>query len=751
MKNDKDTRMTKGMTAFYLLLTLVGGIAIIVSIVNIQWVHGDEWRARGSKREAGLRTDPARRGIIYSSDGKILATTVTECDFYLDLLDTIEMEKGKQKLNSKGVPVESGIPDSCFYQYLDTVCQMLSDVSSTHDAAYYRNRIATERAKDKPRRCFLVERRIPYSTWLSISRLPGWRVGVVKQVDGQSVVRQVRAHIYGNMAENTIGFQNALNKGTYTGLEGAYDSILRGQDGIFNCRRLTKGIWLPDEPRERKEVPQRTDNDRVDTIVVQNKVDGLSIVSTIDTRYQDIAESSLRKALHQYNGTSGCAILMEVETGYVLACANLAWDTVSHEFMEVRDRNVAVSDRYQPGSTFKSVVLTAMLNDPAITIDTGMLFRVGSKNYSGGRKDGQVDDDHRVKDKEGRVRDSLNVREIIEQSSNVGMVELGWKYYRMARRSDTLRRLMLEVFPYEKLNPDVVAGQNDSYIFKDMLPVSNFTRLCYGYSTAINPLQLATFYNALAGGGRMVKPLFCRAIIDSKGRRREINPVVINNRAFDSQKAKMLRDMLTGVVNNGGTGHHLKSETYLLAGKTGTAKSHGAYDASFAGFFPADNPKYTCIALVEHSYAYGWQAGQVVKSIADCVVAIDKDLGESVNARLQADSNKAMQKPVVEKGNQQALSEVYGLIGQQYVTSDPGSEWVYYRAANDTLPGGYVPYEPVEGRVPNCYGMTAKDAVALLRSMGFRARVSGYGKVTSQQPKGGSAAKNGATVVLNLK
>ncbi len=749
--------MTKGMTAFYLLLTLVGGIAIIVSMIKIQWVDGDDWRARGLKREAGLRTDPARRGVIYSSDGKILATTVTECDLYLDLLDTIVMEKGKPKKNSKGEPIESGIPDSCFNRYIDTVCLLLNEAAPLYSAAYYRELITAERSKAKPNRCFCVLRSkkgnpisIPYSTWLTIKRLPGWGIGVVKQVDGRSVIRQVRAHIYGNMAENTIGFVNSSAAGTYTGLEGAYDSILRGQDGIFNCRRLTKGIWLPDEPRERKEVPQRTDNDRVDTIVVQNKVDGQDIVATIDTRYQDIAESALRKALLQYNGTGGCAILMEVETGYVLACANLELDTASHRYLELRDRNIAVNDVNHPGSTFKSVVLTAMLNDSGIEIDTAMMFRVGEKNYLGGHKDGWVRDDHRVVGKDGKVRDSLNVREIIEQSSNVGMVEIGWKYYRMKKRSDVLRNMMREVFPYDMPNVDVVASPGKTRI-NDVSSVADFTRLCFGYATQVSPLQIITFYNALAANGRMVKPLFCRATIDDKGRRREVKPIVLNPQAFDPGKAKMLKDMLVGVVNNGGTGKHLKSENYLLAGKTGTAKKSGAYDASFAGFFPADNPKYTCFALIENCHAYGWQAGQVVKSIADCVVAMDKDLDESVSARLQADSTKAEQKPTLEKGNQRGIAQVYSLLGQPYNSADPNSEWVYYRAANDSLPGGYVPYAPAEGKVPNCYGMSAKDAIALLHSMGFKARVSGYGKVASQQPKGGSAAKSGATVVLNLK
>lgn len=754
MKEKKNTQMTKGMMGLYLLLTLVGGVAIVVCMINTQWVHGDEWRARAAKREVGQRTETARRGNIYSSDGKILATTVTVCDFYLDLSNSPLLDrKGNPLMDKKGNPRQKGpIVDSCFDKYLDTVCMILANAVPSHNAQYYRNRIADERAKSRPRQCFLVERRLPYSAWMAIRRLPGWKGGVVRQVDGRSVVRQVRAHIYGNMAENTIGFDNGRERGTYTGLEGAYDSLLRGRDGIYNCRRLTRGIWLPDEPGEHTEVARRTDNDRVDTIILQRKIDGQSIVATIDTRYQDIAESALRRALHQYGGTAGCAILMEVETGYVLACANLEVDTGVHEFREVRDRNVAVSDVYQPGSTFKSVVLTAMMNDPDLKLDTAMRFRVGSKNYAGGREDGQVDDDHDVKDREGRVRDTLNVREIIEQSSNVGMVEMGWHLYRMAYRSDTLRQLMLKIFPYEKLNPDVVAPQSRSYILKDMKPVANFTRLCYGYSTRVTPLQLATFYNALAAGGRMVKPLFCRAVIDNKGNRTEIKPVVMNPHAFDSKKAAVLRSMLTGVVNNGGTGHRLKVDIYQLAGKTGTAKKNGCYDASFAGFFPAQEPRYTCIALIENCHAYGWQAGTVVREIADCVVAMDKDLNDALQKpKMATDSLKMSQTPVSEKGNQEEVARFFKLVKQPYRTQNPDSKWVYYQQATDTTQAIYQPYHPAEGRVPNCYGMTAKDAIALLHQLGYRARVVGYGKVASQTPCRGTTAKSGTLVVLNMK
>lgn len=738
--------MTRGMTAFYLLLTLVGGIAIIVSIVKIQFVHGDEWRARGMKREAGLRTDPARRGNIYSSDGKVLATTVTECDFYLDLLDTVVMENGKPKLNSKGEPMESGIADSNFNRYVDTVSLMLSEAKGEHPASYYRERMVTERSKERPRRCFLVERKVPYSVWQAIGKLPGWRVGVVKQVDGRSVIRQVRAHIYGNMAENTIGFDNARNQGTFTGLEGAYDSILRGQDGIFNCRRLTKGIWLPDEPRERKEVPQRTDLGQVDTVVVQRKVDGLSIVSTIDTRYQDIAESSLRKALRLYGGTAGCAILMEMETGYVLACANLAVDTARHEFLEVRDRNVAVSDVYEPGSTFKTIVLTAMLNDKEITIDTTMKVRAVYKDFGG--KYGEIKDSHRKKD-------SLSVKEVIEESSNVGMCELGWMYYK--NRRNALVDLVKGMFPYDRLHLDVNSPEYDGKVNDVNVSNRDFLNFCYGYSTRVSAMQLITFYNALGAGGRMVKPLFCKAVINGE-KVKEVKPVVLNKQICSKESARLMKELLESVVENG-TGDNIKNNTYGIAGKTGTAvhsyANKSRYNGSFAGFFPSENPRYTCLVVIKDSPAYGRQAALVFKAISDCVVAVDKRLSEgavkSAWPTLEVDSTKMLQQPVLEKGRQKEIVRVYKLLKQHYRSADPQSEWVSYKAATDSLPGGYVAYQPTEGKVPNCYGMSAKDAVALLQSMGYRVKVKGYGKVFSQLPKGSTVAKRGTVVTLNLK
>ena len=725
-ENKKDKRMTRGMTVLYLLLTLGVGVAIVSGIINIQWIHGDEWRSRAEVREKGLRTDPARRGVIYSSDGKILATTVTVCDLYLDLF----------------------IADSNFDLYLDSMCTLLADAMPRHDAAYYRDRITAERNKANPRRCFLVERHVPYSVWLQTSRLPGWRRVVVRQVDGQSVIRQERAHIYGNMAKNTIGFQNQRDADTYTGLEGAYDSVLRGQDGLFRCRRLTKGIWLPDEQHGRREVPQRTDEDRVDTILLQERVDGRNIVATIDTRYQDIAEHSLRGALRRFGGQAGCAILMEMQTGYILACANLAVDTASHDYLEVRDRNVAVSDVYEPGSTFKTVILTAMLNDPDVTIDTAMMLRAGYKNFGG--KYGEIKDDHTLKG-----RDSLNVREVIEQSSNVGMSDLGWRLYE--NRRDTLRHLVERMFPYEKLHPDVKAREYSAYINNLHASSRDFLNFCYGYSTRVSALQLITFYNALGAEGRMVKPLFCKGVMEGN-RLIENKPVVLNPRICSRESARMMRTMLEGVVERG-TGNNIKNNTYGIAGKTGTSVHSYAnrrrYNASFCGFFPSESPRYTCLVVLEDIPFYGRQAAEVFKAISDCVVAVDPRLSDgavrSVWPKLEEDSTKASQRPVAARADQSGMRRIYKLLRQPYPAADTACSWVVYRQPTDSTVGQYMPYYPTEGQVPDCSGMTAKDAILLLQSLGYRARVTGYGKVVAQQPRSGSRAMDGTLVTLTLK
>ncbi len=711
------------------------------------------WREKAEDREIEEQVQPAHRGNIYSSDNKILATTVPVCDLYLDLGRWVKKNsKGHIVTDDKGKVVhESLIHDTLFTKHLDEVCNILHEAVPSKPTTWFRDRILTEYNKEKPSRCYLIQRKVPYSYWNKINRLPGWGRIVVKTVDYRSVIKDERAHTYGNMAGNTIGFRNSIQSETYTGLEGRYNEELKGKDGRYLCRRLTRGVWIPIDKGTQN---LNTDGANLDSTTVCPVEHGKDIISTIDTRYQDIAETALRKALRQHGGESGTAILMEIETGYVLACSNLAIDTHLHDYMEMPNRNIAVSDVYEPGSTFKTVILTAMLNDTTLHLDTAMQFRAGYKKYPGAY--GEIKDDHTLAN-----RDSLSIKEIIEQSSNVGMSELGWTYYQ--KRRNALKEEVERIFPYETLHLDVSASESKSHINNLNNSNRDFLNFCYGYSTRVSPMQLITFYNALAGGGRMVKPLFCRGFMEN-GQVTPIEPIVLKESICSPQTAAIMKDLLTGVVENG-TGNNIKNNTYGIAGKTGTAvhsyKDLRRYNASFAGFFPAENPKYTCLVVVKDIRAYGRQSAVVFKAIADCVMATDKELGnikmEKGNWQLEGGrwvkSDGTAQLPHVTRGNQQELQQIYDQLQLEYVSSDNSRKWVSYSAGVDSLGtrGHYVTYLPKTGIVPDCTGMTVKDAMLLLHQCGYNVRFKGVGKVTKQSPRGGSkAAAKTTTVHLRL-
>lgn len=750
-KENYNNKSSKLLGVLYVVLVIVAGVGIVWKMVDIQWVHGDDWRARAKEREASMRTEPAQRGDIYSSDGKILATTVPVCDLYLDLYNTIQTDKdGKTIYDKNNTPRETGpIVDSNFTKYLDSVCEMLAEAVPTHSADYYRDRINAGRAATPQSRCLMVQRAIPYSVWRDICRVPGWGRGVVKHVDGESVIRQVRAHIYGNMAENVIGFRNSWESRSYTGLEGYYDSILRGRDGVYNCRRLTRGMWLPDPPTDGSRVSSEhyagEDTIVYDTTVVQRKIDGHDIISTIDTRYQDVAESALRKALTTYGGRSGCAVLMEMSTGYVLACSNLAYDTVSHGFREMPDRNIAVSDIYEPGSTFKTVVMATLLADNTIGLDTTMMVQVGTRTVPGSGK--VVHDDHILKG-----RDSLSVKEVLEQSSNVGMSNLAWQYYR--NRRDTLVEMVKKIFPYDVLHVDVAAPEIKSKIPNLNRSNDDLMRFSFGYVTSVNAMQVLTFYNAIGNNGRMVKPLFCRGFVEN-GKIVEVRPVVLREKVFSREVLDKIKSMLLGVTDHGTAWRAMKGVTYGIAGKTGTAYATypnraGDYNASFAGYFPAENPKYSCIVILKRTPVFGGQAATVFRTIADGVVAMDKELNSGA-AIDRSDDTAIVRKPVLRNGNSTTLRNAYRQLDMNRMLPKNAPYWVTYFDGDDSTEAGYRQLVATEGLVPDCTGMTVKDAIELLHSQGLKAKFSGYGKVTSQNPRPNAKCNKGNTVFLTLR
>lgn len=267
-----------------------------------------------------------------------------------------------------------------------------------------------------------------------------------------------------------------------------------------------------------------------------------------------------------------------------------------------------------------------------------------------------------------------------------------------------------------------------------------------GYETQVPPISTLTFYNAIANNGKMVKPLFCREIIEG-GRPRPTKPVVLKEHICSEEVAKQMRELLVGVVEHG-TGDNVYNTVYGIGGKTGTTQGisdKSIKNSSFVGFFPADNPRYTCLVLVERTSIAGRHAAApVFKKIADCVVAFDEELG-SIDLQ---DSGRVM-RPVLAKGKRKQLENAHKLLGLPFTQADSSrfTSWTVY----DDARGVYDDYDVPQGVVPDCKGMTVRDAMALLRAAGLKVRFAGQGKVVSQSPKARTAVGKGATVTLELK
>ena len=737
----------KRMMIVYLMLALGVGSGMIFKLIRTQVTQGDLWRKMAMERENDIQNDPARRGTIYSSDGKILATNTYVCDLYLDLTKTMKRDAKNNVVYDpkRHTPIiENSISDDNFEAGIEQVCTWLAECSKEHDYAYYYDRITSERSKAKPRGCFAVAKKIPHSTWEAICKLKGWNRAVVKYKDGETVIRQERAHeLPDGMAENVIGFKNAAHRKDqppYTGLEGFYDSILRGQDGRFLCRRLTRSVWIQ-ESQPGHLLQETGDSVTINSNQTRARIDGSDIIATIDTRFQDVAQKSLSQRLALDGAESGCAILMEVETGYILACCNLALDSTGR-YREVMDRNIACSDLYEPGSTFKTVVMTAMLSD-TMKIDTSMRVRTGYKKFPTAY--GEIKDDHPI--------DTLSLPGVLRISSNVGMCELGWKYYN--HNHNALKERVMSIFPFEALSLDLRTSERSGRVI-DLKPGRSFLNFCYGYSCNVSAMQLITFYNALAGNGRMVKPLFCKGIVKD-GEMRTIAPIVLKDQICSAEVAKQMREMLIGVVQKG-TGDNIKDTPYGIAGKTGTAvynyKDASRFSASFAGFFPAENPKYTCLVLMRNVRVHGRQAAYVVKDIADCVTSQDKELGYVM---LKQDTNLAKKAtnraPVAMKARRSSIKESYLKIGVKSPSRLPNSEWLVWSTTQDStgVHEKYEAYEVPEGVVPNLKGMTIREAMKLLEAAGLKCKFSGYGRVAEQYPKAHTRAQEGSTVTLRLE
>ena len=582
----------------------------------------------------------------------------------------------------------------------------------------------------------LMEDTLPHRKKQSVPFKPSFCRAIIMDT------RDIRVHPYGNMARHTIGFQ--VNQGdgfTYNGLEGYYDKYLRGQQGQrlerFLARINGKSIWAPVENSDQKRA-----------------VDGLDIVSTIDSRLQDLATNSLYKCVSENQADYGCVILMEVQTGYVRAISSLQYVDSVRGYAEMN--NQACVNSYEPGSTFKTVTNMVLLESGKF--DTAAEVPTGVKNYfedatpqNPNPQPVKIEDSH----SDGSTG-TTSMKHAFEISSNVGTCYPVWENYRNNRKE--FRNKLISVLPMDRLGLDLALQEPQPYMVEDLTSLQDLLSLCYGYVSRFTALQMLTFYNAIANNGKMVKPLFCSEIRQGDDVVKKMEPVVMKEKICSDQTLAILHDFLVGVVENGSARRRLSKTPYGIAGKTGTTQINYTqkdnqpmrYCASFAGFFPADNPQYSCIVVIfnpKQGRNYGGElAAPVFKDLADrvCGTFLNMDL------KIQEEGKPAM--PYIKKGLASDINKAFRNLGIRYLRTDTSSSVMWLDAEQDA--NGRVLYHPYalpEGKVPNCKGMTAKDAVFMLEKMGFSVAIEGRGKVVSQSLRQNQPYKKGDKILLTLR
>ena len=680
-------------------------VSILVRIIILQVFEHGKWSAMSEKYVYKTDAMPSNRGDILAHDGRLLASSVPYYTIYMDTRST-------------------GMSPEIWNSGIDGLSSGLARYLGERSAAGWKSVITSARAKGN--RYFLIKRRVDYETLKRLKELPIFREG---QFKGGLVALSENRRVLPNsdLASRTIGYLNLGSNGTEVGLEGSFDRELAGKNGIVVKQRLTGGDWIA-----------------IYDASSVNPQDGNDILTTIDIDLQDVAASALANQLRRYNAHHGCAVVMEVATGDIRAIANLEQGS-NGRYRETY--NYAIGESTEPGSTFKLPVIMAALEDGKI--DTGDIVDTGTGSIRFYNKI--------IRDTREEGYGKITVREVFEKSSNVGTSKIIYDNYKDNPRDFVNRLYAMKL--HEKLDIQI-KGEGSPlirYPGDRLWSGLSLPMMSYGYEVQLTPLQLLTFYNAVANDGRMMKPRFVTAVMKNGSVVKSYRPEIIINSIASRSTIRKAKKMMEGVVERG-TATNLKNSNYKIAGKTGTAQiakgktgyrsgSGVSYQASFAGYFPAENPLYSCIVVVNapsNGVYYGnVVAGSVFKEISDKLYATSFFRDYSIASA----SGEKISVPEAGNGYYEDIDRVLSKLDVRYYKSAQ-AEWVATREKGDTV--RLVGLNQTGGLVPDVRGMTLRDAIYLLENYGYRVRFNGKGKVLRQSPEHGARYFEGQIVSLEL-
>lgn len=694
----------------YFFICLLGFV-IIYKISVIQFSEGEQWRAKSKNFSTKLFDVEAIRGNIYDSNGILLATSLP---FY-----------------EVGVDVNtSAITNDIFYDNVDSLSYCFSKMF--HDRSQKEYRKIMVKARKEGDRWVLLQRGVSYTELHLIKNFPLLRKGRNK---GGLTYTQTnkRERPFQNLAARTIGKYNEAGTGQSYGLEVEFNSYLQGESGQRLMQKIAGGAWksINDENEIKLE-------------------DGTDVISTIDINIQDVAHNSLMNCLKKHGAAYGCLVLMEVKSGEIKAITNL---TRRDSSTYVENLNYAVGAATEPGSTFKLASLITAMEDGYIDLDDVVDIGDGTYKYY----TSTMRDSHRPEKSE------ITVQEVFEQSSNVGVSKIITRYYSKDPQK-FVDRLCLMNFnsPLHIRIPGEAIPRIKNTKDKDWSGTT-LPWMSIGYELTISPLQTLTFYNAVANNGKMMRPMFVKEIRKRGKVVKTFDPEIINSSICSQPTIDKAKKMMEGVVTNG-TARSLRAADYKVAGKTGTAqiakggnyKTGGvSYLASFVGYFPADNPKYSCIVVVSSptgdSYYGGAVAGPVFKDVADKVYSTSLEIHKEINDVQPAFAKKA---PIVKNGSQEEIQSVLTALKIKNSTTNKKAEWVLSSTIDSTsvkMVSYKIEEELKRGIVPNLAGMTARDVIFLLENNNYmRVKLNGRGAVAKQSINAGTLFTKGTQIELTL-
>ncbi|MGX1023180.1 penicillin-binding protein [Psychroflexus sp. MBR-150] len=636
------------------MLVLFTGI-IVYKIIQIQIIDGEHYKSIANQSVYKSFIIEPNRGNLYDTNLNLLATSVPVYEIRFDAVTVSEKD---------------------FDKNLISLSKALSDFSDL-PVSYYKNKLLN--ARKQKNRYLLIANNLDYSEYQQFKTFPLFKLGPYK---GGFIAEQSieRVHPMGKVGRRTVGYNNV-------GLEGAFDEYLKGRKGRQFKQKISKGQWKP-----------LNDGNSIEP------EDGLDVVSTIDVNIQDIVHHALLRQLEKFKADHGSVIVMETKTGEIKAISNLG-RTKNNTYFE--KRNYAVWESHEPGSTFKLMSLAVALEDKVVDTSTVVDTKNGVIKFY----------NRTIKDSRRGGYGKISVGDALKVSSNTAFSQIINDNYKNnpERFVDRLINMGLN----KKIGLEIkgegqpsIPHPDDKNWYGTTLPWMSF-----GYGVSMTPLQILSFYNAIANDGIRIKPRFIKKVMNKGENIKNYDKPIIQNSVCSKETAKILQDLLKQTVEKG-TAKNIYNQNFSMAGKTGTCQTEywiesGRYIASFAGYFPADNPKYSCIVTVHKPDTkigfYGSQvAAPVFAEIAEKIYT-----KTPIKDEITADSIQLLQDELM----------VHKTIAKA---------------------------EEHINTMPNLKGMPLMDAIAVIENLGLNVQFVGEGKVLRQSIAKGQKIKKNQNVKLIL-